>query len=88
MCFQIWVGFFLIRSYIASIWDRTKLVHGRHFNTQFYNFILPLLFLIFLEHEGKSTAMYVFASCGHCLPVIVGDLHKTDLTYTTGDVDG
>lgn len=50
-CFcMLSVFFFLIRSHIASIWDGGKLVLGRHFNTQFYNFILPSLVLIFLWH--------------------------------------
>jgi len=33
--------FFLIRSHVASIWDKGQLVLGRHFNTQLCNFILP-----------------------------------------------
>lgn len=44
---------FLIRSHIASIWDGGKLVLGRHFNTRFYNIILPLLVLIFCDIKEK-----------------------------------
>lgn len=50
--------------------------------------VISIYFILIFCDIKKSIGMYVFTSFGHCLPVILGDLHKTDLIYTTGDVDG
>lgn len=64
-----------VRSHIACIssGEGVKELPGRHVKPQFCNFLLACSdFFFFFCYIKKSIGMYVFASCGHCLPVILG----------------
>lgn len=50
--------------------------------------VISIYFILIFGDIKESIGVYGYTSFGHCLPVILGDLQKTDLIYTTGDVDG